>query len=128
MSSEISPELVLVSPELGERARAALPDRPWEAFLPPLRPVVYRAPPLATAAHAQLSWPGRLVAALPMIAIALFTVVIVVGTLPWLTDKPTLGPVEPIPTTPTITTPALPTITVRNPNEERIPRHGVAPP
>ena len=26
----LSPELVLVCPELGERARAALPDRPWE--------------------------------------------------------------------------------------------------
>ena len=63
-----------------------------------------------------------------MLLIALFTVVIVVGTLPWLTDRPTLGPVEPIPTTPTVTTPALPTITVRNPNEERIPRHAVPPP
>ena len=30
----ISPELALVSPELAAAARAALPDRPWEAFLP----------------------------------------------------------------------------------------------
>jgi hypothetical protein len=31
----ISPELALVSPELAALARALLPDRPWEAFLPP---------------------------------------------------------------------------------------------
>ncbi len=128
VTTEISPELVLVSPDLAERARAELPDRPWEAFLPALRPAVHRPPPLRPAAHAEPSWPGRLIAALPVILIALFAVVIVVGTLPWLTDRPTLGPVEPVPTTPTVTTPALPTITIRNPNEERIPRHGVPAP
>jgi hypothetical protein len=31
-SEPISPELVLVSPELAERVRAELPERPWEAF------------------------------------------------------------------------------------------------
>ena len=31
----ITPELALVSPELAERARNALPDRPWERFAPP---------------------------------------------------------------------------------------------
>jgi len=128
VTTEISPELVLVSPELAERARAELPDRPWELFVPALRPAVYRTPPLRPSAHADTSWPGRLIAALPMILIALFAVVIVVGTLPWLTDRPTLGPVEPISTTPTVTTPILPTITVRDPNEERIPRHGVPTP
>jgi hypothetical protein len=35
---QLSPELVLVTPELGERARALLPDRPWEAFAPPRSP------------------------------------------------------------------------------------------
>lgn len=34
----ISPELALVSPELAAIARAGLPDRPWEAFLPPPAP------------------------------------------------------------------------------------------
>ena len=41
----LSPELVLVSPELAEAARAGLPDRPWEAFLPapaPVEPPVLR--------------------------------------------------------------------------------------
>ena len=33
----ISPELVLVSPQLRLKALNALPERPWEAFLPPLR-------------------------------------------------------------------------------------------
>jgi len=33
----LSPELVLVSPQLRLKALNALPDRPWEAFLPPSR-------------------------------------------------------------------------------------------
>ena len=33
----LSPELVLVSPQLRLKALNALPERPWEAFLPPLR-------------------------------------------------------------------------------------------
>jgi hypothetical protein len=33
----ISPELVLVDPELAREAIAALPERPWEAFVPPPR-------------------------------------------------------------------------------------------
>ena len=51
----ISPELALVTPELRERARALLPDRPWEALAPPSaelpdpipsRPVLSPAPDL----------------------------------------------------------------------------------
>lgn len=38
-TSQISPELALVCPELAERARAALPERPWEAWLP-ARPAI----------------------------------------------------------------------------------------
>jgi hypothetical protein len=44
MLESISPELALVDPELAEAARAALPERPWEAFLPPPRPEPVRAP------------------------------------------------------------------------------------
>jgi hypothetical protein len=49
---QVSPELVLVSPELAERARALLPDRPWEAFVPPapLRPArLFEEPPRRSA-------------------------------------------------------------------------------
>ena len=54
MSAEpqtLSPELVLVFPrELSDVARAALPDRPWEAYLPPPAPLVIAvAPPLEEA-------------------------------------------------------------------------------
>jgi hypothetical protein len=41
----LSPELALVSPELAEAARAALPERPWEAFLPGPAPPPPPAPP-----------------------------------------------------------------------------------
>ena len=50
LTEPITPELALVSPELSASARAALPDRPWEMFLPggpvemlPLSPAL-RAP------------------------------------------------------------------------------------
>lgn len=40
LGRELSPELALVSLELAESLRAALPERPWEQFVPrtPLRP------------------------------------------------------------------------------------------
>jgi hypothetical protein len=37
LNEPLSPELVLVSPQLRLKALNALPDRPWEAFLPPSR-------------------------------------------------------------------------------------------
>src|SRR5262245_29500236 len=40
----LSPELALVSPELAERARALLSDRPWEQFAPPRPPEPERPP------------------------------------------------------------------------------------
>ncbi len=69
----LSPELVLVSPDLADGARAALTDRPWEAFLPPHRAAsrsprpdrrgmsrpssVVPAPGAAVAAH--VAWTAR---------------------------------------------------------------------
>ncbi len=50
----LSPELVLVSPELRERALAALPERPWENLWqqpPQLRPAAFDAPNAAAVAH-----------------------------------------------------------------------------
>ena len=126
MTTPISPELALVSPELADGARAALPDRPWEAFLPELRPAVYRPPPAVAAAPAQPGWPTRLAGALPMLLLVVFTAVIVVGMLPGLGDKPTLGPRERAPIAPTVKTPSLPTITVRNSNEEQLVLRGSA--
>jgi hypothetical protein len=119
VTTPISPELVLVSPDLAESARAALPDTPWEAFLPVLRPAVYRPPPIVAPSPAQAGWPARLIAAVPMLLLVAFTAVIVVGTLPWLGDRPTLGPRERLPATPTVGNPSLSTITVRNANEEQ---------
>jgi hypothetical protein len=126
VTAPISPELALVCPELAEEARAALPDRPWEAFLPVLRPAAHRPPPLVPAAPAEPGWPGRLAAALPMLLLVVFTAVIVVGTLPWLGDRPTLGPPGRTPATPIVKKPVLPTITVRNSNEEQLVLHGSA--
>jgi hypothetical protein len=72
----LSPELVLVSPELRVTALAALPERPWEVFLPPPpppetlvvpkpRPVVVEAPILPpVAAQAPKSNRARYVALL----------------------------------------------------------------
>jgi hypothetical protein len=54
----LSPELALVSPELAERARATLPERPWEAFLPdPAPPAPPAPPPPSPAAEEQLRRP-----------------------------------------------------------------------
>src|SRR2546430_17206145 len=65
-------------------------------FLPRPTVVTTRPAPLVAPPAARRSWPGR-VAAAPMALIAGFTAVIVAGTLPWLGDRPTLGPPEPVP-------------------------------
>ena len=94
-ASSISPELVLVSPDLADAARAALPDRPWELFVPqsPLRPPRL-APPVApietpVAAH---PWLVRAVAALPIVLLAIFSVAVLIGTTPWVSDRPSFEP------------------------------------
>lgn len=107
-AAEISPELVLVCPELGEQARAALSDRPWEMFVPrlPARPIPIGVAPSTQNAR---SWSGRLASAFPAVLIAGFVAVVVVGSLPWIGERPTLGPpparLQP---TPAVTTPTVP--------------------
>jgi hypothetical protein len=95
VDADSSPELVLVSPELAARARALLPDRPWEAFAPPwLVAQAGRAAP-AGAYDAHATWPARLTAAFPIALLVAFLALLVIGSLPGLGDRPTLGPPAP---------------------------------
>ncbi len=131
-SEPISPELVLVSPELAAIARAGLPDRPWEQFLPPvgavtpLRPPAIAEPPAgaepeSAGASVASQHPSRRRPRVPVGAILLvaFVGLVVAGSVLPERDAPTLGPpparanglsvpsaTPPTPTTPT--TPASP--------------------
>jgi len=108
----LSPELALVDPELGARARAALPDR----VSAPLRPM--RAPrpvPAAPAApvHAEPARPypvwARVTAALWLVVIG---ILIGGAAIPHAQDKPrVVPPSEDVPAVckPARTTPELPT-------------------
>jgi hypothetical protein len=90
-TAPISPELALVTPDLAERARALLPDRPWERFLPPgpLEIVPIGGPPGAAT-------PGggrpHLVAYVPGLLLLALAVVIAIGSLSWFGDRPRLEP------------------------------------
>ena len=86
-----------MSPDLAGAARAALPDRPWERFAPdaPLRPP--RPAPLAVAAEPSEPEPAvprvwRIVGILPIVMLTLFGVAVVIGSTPWVSERPTLGP------------------------------------
>ena len=97
---EISPELVLVCPELGDQARAALPDRPWELFLPavPAAEVLALRPPSperVPRAHAEeVQRPPRRHRRVPIapILVLAFTGLVVVGSVLPTRDAPRLGP------------------------------------
>ena len=91
--STISPELVLVSPDLAGRARAALPDRPWETFVPRLSA---RAAP--TAPPPRHIW-TRALTFIPALLLGVLLALLVVGSLPGLGQRPSL---EPAPKTYTI--------------------------
>lgn len=91
MDSEISPELALVCPDIAERARASLPDRPWEVFVP-LRSPIERIGPAPGAVAAERTWPRRVSAALPLVVLMGFVALLIVGSLPGLSQAPTLGP------------------------------------
>ena len=90
----VSPELVLVSPELAARERAALPERPWETFTPPAcvaRPIV----PLPAAAPVAPRRAERALAFFPVVVLVAFVALLLVGSLPGMTQRPTLGPRTP---------------------------------
>ena len=86
----LSPELALVDPELGARARAALPAAAYAA--PPRRPAVAAAPVVAPPTSAETrSYPvwARMTAALWLLVIGM----LVGGTaIPHAQDKPRIVP------------------------------------
>lgn len=83
--TELSPEVVLVSPDLQEAVRSALPERPWEAFLP--RPLPEQEP---LAARQRRSLVERVVEVVPALFLFALVVVLVVGSLPWVGEHPTI--------------------------------------
>jgi hypothetical protein len=90
---EFSPELALVCPDLAARARAALPDRPWEMFAPVRGPVErIGPPPRRSAAGSGTTWAERVSSAFPIVMLVAFVALLIVGSLPGLSKGPTLGP------------------------------------
>jgi len=75
MNEAISPELVLVCPELRLKAIAALPDPDWDAVLARVR---LRASAAAASAPARRRIPELLV---PVVVAAIFFVSVTLGTL-----------------------------------------------
>ena len=101
---DLSPELVLVSPELGRVARASLPDRPWEIFVPS----VLSPPPTTARAQGQgVAPPAREVGSTPIsgrpsrkpsllvvhrLVVVAFAALLVLGSILPVRDAPTLTP------------------------------------
>ena len=93
MDAEFSPELALVSPDVAERARAALPDRPWEAFARPHGPIERIGPPTPRTRETDGSrWVERVANAFPLVMLAGLIALLIVGSLPGLSKGPTLAP------------------------------------
>jgi hypothetical protein len=92
VDSEFSPELALVCPDLAARARASLPERPWEVFAPSRAAIERIGPaPRAEVVHDR-TWPERVSAAFPLVMLAGFVALLIVGSLPGLSQRPTLNP------------------------------------
>ena len=111
----LSPELVLVDPDLGARARAALPERvagpprPLRPTAPMVTSVEAPAPARAEGAHPYPLW-ARVTAALCLLVIG---ILIGGAAIPHAQDKPRVVPVgedaPPAICEPTETQPTLPT-------------------
>jgi hypothetical protein len=94
----LSPELALVDPELGARARASLPERPWPAP-PRRRPVAAPAPTAAPApAPSEHAYPRRAYPLWARVTAALWLVVIGIliggAAIPHAQDRPRVVPPE----------------------------------
>ena len=93
-SDPLSPELALVDPELGARARAALPAQPWPA---PARraqvPAAPAPPPVAEHVEARRAYPfwARTTAALWLVVIG---ILIGGAAIPHAQDRPRVVPPE----------------------------------
>jgi len=90
-SEPLSPELALVDPELGARARAALPDRP-ATHLPPSRasrPVAQEAHPPAHESHRPYPVWARMTAALWLLVLG---ILIGGAAIPHAQDRPRVVP------------------------------------
>jgi hypothetical protein len=93
MHEPISPELVLVDPDLGARARAALPERPWPALAPRLvRPTIAPAPQRAqTTGRASYPLWARITATLWILVLG---ILIGGAAVPHAQDDPRVVPAE----------------------------------
>jgi hypothetical protein len=93
----LSPELALVDPELGARARASLPERPWPAAQRAIpaapTPAVEPPPPPAEHAYPRRAYPvwARVTAALWLVVIG---ILIGGAAIPHAQDRPRVVPPE----------------------------------
>ena len=87
----LSPELALVDPELGSRARAALPSHPWPAAARPTRitPVPVAAAPAHPEARRAYPFWARVTAALWLVVIG---ILIGGAAIPHAQDRPRVVP------------------------------------
>jgi hypothetical protein len=133
----ISPELALVDPVLAEAARAALPEEPWEAFLPAPAPPVQAAAPAPPVLVEQAPEPAvpRRRRSRRLVLTAGFAAAAAAGVLvggdfigPRAADRPTFAPsTDAAGTTGTLTAEAEPSPTVAPPVAPAAPPATTAP-